>query len=330
MTISLQSDVGCSNRRTYSLNEMDCAFLWQVERNTLPSTARSSGPTPHLIASQIRGLEKRNLAQTMALININESGQDLAHFSIRVTDRPIFDVARDVSRLCSTLVVVSLDNHCRLMATARISNENSAHQVLEELSAIPGISTVCSELVLRQIVNHISHIRLKDDPEANPVSESSTELSGSVAKGMDELDLGIIDRLQRDRRMSNRRVAEELGVTEGAIRYRIKKLEENNLLKFVLNFDPKILGLSHWAWLKLEVHPSMQNDVISALQNCCWTKYLAVTTGAKSLACLALTKSKSELDAIINNEVKTIPGVQGLSVSKINGSYKLDKRWGSF
>ena len=330
MTMSLKSDVVTSKTRVYTLNEMDSAILWQVERNVLPGTANSSEFTQHQLTRKIRALEKRNLVQTLPLINMEACGQGLAHYFIRVSERSVTEVAKELASLCSTLVVAGLDKRCHLLVTARISDDNSAHQVLEELSEIPGIVTVSSELVLRPVLNHISHVRLAGPRHINVLNEQQSELSGGVAKVMDEIDLGIIKRLQDGGRVSKRTIAKDLGVSEGAIRYRIKKLEEKNLLKFVLTFDPRVLGLNHWAWLQLEVDPSMQNDVLSALQDCYWTKYLAVTTGAKSLACLALTESKAELDAVIANEVGRMPGVRDLTVSRINANYKIDKRWGSF
>ena len=39
----------------------------------------------------------------------------------------------------------------------------------------------------------------------------------------DELDLQLIELLSRDARVSNRKIAAELGVTEGTVRGRIKR-----------------------------------------------------------------------------------------------------------
>ncbi len=41
---------------------------------------------------------------------------------------------------------------------------------------------------------------------------------------LDELDRQLVDLLARDARVSNRRIAAELGVTEGTVRGRIKRL----------------------------------------------------------------------------------------------------------
>ena len=42
---------------------------------------------------------------------------------------------------------------------------------------------------------------------------------------LDPLDRRIVEKLSRDARISNRAIAAELGVTEGTIRARIKRLQ---------------------------------------------------------------------------------------------------------
>ena len=49
---------------------------------------------------------------------------------------------------------------------------------------------------------------------------------------IDDLDLQLIDLLSRDARVSNRKVASELGVTEGTVRGRIKRLQQDGLIAF--------------------------------------------------------------------------------------------------
>jgi Lrp/AsnC family transcriptional regulator for asnA, asnC and gidA len=50
-------------------------------------------------------------------------------------------------------------------------------------------------------------------------------------RSTDETDRGIMRLLQIDGRLSNRAIAEELGVSEGTVRNRIRKLKEKGLLK---------------------------------------------------------------------------------------------------
>ena len=50
-----------------------------------------------------------------------------------------------------------------------------------------------------------------------------------MRRNLDQADLAIVERLSRDARVSNREIAEQLGVTEGTVRARVKRMEEEKL-----------------------------------------------------------------------------------------------------
>jgi len=59
----------------------------------------------------------------------------------------------------------------------------------------------------------------------------------------DEVDLKILEALQRDARKSYREVASEVGVSEGTVYNRIEKMEEKGILKgFIPNIDYSEIG----------------------------------------------------------------------------------------
>ena len=56
---------------------------------------------------------------------------------------------------------------------------------------------------------------------------------------LDAVDRQIVERLSHDARTSNRQIAAELGVTEGTVRARIKRMEDEKLIRItaVTNID---------------------------------------------------------------------------------------------
>src|SRR5687768_11021508 len=60
---------------------------------------------------------------------------------------------------------------------------------------------------------------------------SGVHFVSSKAHALDELDRKIIAVLAEDGRISNRKIAAALGVTEGTIRGRIKRLEDENCIR---------------------------------------------------------------------------------------------------
>ena len=61
---------------------------------------------------------------------------------------------------------------------------------------------------------------------------------------MDNLDIKILSRLLNNCRESDRQIGKELGISGGAIRARIKKMQEMKIIeKFTIKVEPPVLGL---------------------------------------------------------------------------------------
>ena len=60
---------------------------------------------------------------------------------------------------------------------------------------------------------------------------------------MDSLDIKILSRLLNNCRESDRQIGIELGISEGAVRARIKKMEERKIIEeFFIKVEPPVLG----------------------------------------------------------------------------------------
>ncbi|MEK6832158.1 MAG: AsnC family transcriptional regulator, partial [Thermoproteota archaeon] len=60
---------------------------------------------------------------------------------------------------------------------------------------------------------------------------------------MDNLDIKILSRLLNNCREPDRQIGKELGISGGAIRARIKKMQERKIIeKFTIKVEPPVLG----------------------------------------------------------------------------------------
>ena len=73
---------------------------------------------------------------------------------------------------------------------------------------------------------------------------------------LDDLDRRILDRLAQDARISNRRVAEELGVTEGTVRARIKRMQDERQIRITALTNIRKLANPSLAFIWIEVERS--------------------------------------------------------------------------
>ncbi|MFD7612394.1 Lrp/AsnC family transcriptional regulator [Streptomyces sp. NPDC059828] len=126
---------------------------------------------------------------------------------------------------------------------------------------------------------------------------------------LDTVDRTLIRLLQQDGRASYTDLGREVGLSAPAVRARVARLTENGLLQFAAVTDPLRLGLPVMALLGIKVH-GLPREVIAALERIPGVIYLVATAGSFDLFAEVVCRTMDELFVIINDEIRTLPGVR--------------------
>ena len=78
---------------------------------------------------------------------------------------------------------------------------------------------------------------------------------------MDELDQDIIDLLQANGRASNARIARKVGVSEGTVRRRLRRLTQENIVKVIAVPNLDKIGYTTAALIGLQTAPGQLDQV---------------------------------------------------------------------
>ena len=127
---------------------------------------------------------------------------------------------------------------------------------------------------------------------------------------MDELDIRIIEILQVDGRASNAGIARSVGVSEGTVRRRLKRLIQEEFIRVVALPDPAKLGFESEALVGVQVDPDKVDQVaddIAALDEVNW---VALTTGSYDVFAWVTLTSPEALGIFLRTKVGIIPGVR--------------------
>ncbi len=127
---------------------------------------------------------------------------------------------------------------------------------------------------------------------------------------MDELDRKIIGILQVDGRASNAKIARQLGVSEGTIRRRLKRLIEDEAIQVVALPEPSKLGYNTEAIVGIQVEPGKLEDVANELGRVPETLNVSVTTGAFDIFAWVALPSPEQLHSFLLGTLGKIPGVK--------------------
>ncbi len=127
---------------------------------------------------------------------------------------------------------------------------------------------------------------------------------------MDELDRKIIDILQADGRASNAGIARDVGVSEGTVRRRLKRLVQEEYIQVVALPDAAKMGYESQALVGVQVDPDKIDQVADGLASLDEIRWAVVTTGSYDVFAWANLPSAEELGIFLRTKVGVIPGVR--------------------
>ena len=127
---------------------------------------------------------------------------------------------------------------------------------------------------------------------------------------MDRLDTSIIDILQSDGRASNAGISRRVGVSEGTVRRRLKRLIQDEFIQVVALPDPAKMGLHSEALVGLQVDADRLDMVAGDLSGLKEVTWVAMTTGQYDIFAWVSVESSEALGILLRTKIGAIPGVR--------------------
>ena len=127
---------------------------------------------------------------------------------------------------------------------------------------------------------------------------------------MDELDREIIAILQSNGRASNARIARRIGVSEGTVRRRLKKLIADGVIDIVAVVDAERLGYDTEALVGVQVDPDKVMEVAANLGALPESNWVAITTGTYDVFMWVTLQSADQLGTFLREKLGVVSGVR--------------------
>ena len=145
---------------------------------------------------------------------------------------------------------------------------------------------------------------------------------------LDDIDRGIIQRLQYDGRLPFTQIAAELGLSEGAVRRRVKRLTESGLLQIVAVVEPQFLGWNAAGMIGVTVQSGQVDDVAHQIAQFPEVSYLFMVSGEFDLFVEVYCEDMDHFVSFLSQGLQQVPGVVHTRTFMILKMYKLSYRWG--
>jgi len=145
---------------------------------------------------------------------------------------------------------------------------------------------------------------------------------------LDAVDKSIVSWLAKDARISNRQVAEELGVTEGTVRGRIKRMEQEKQIRItaVTNIDRFSDAVLAYIWIEVE-RSGQTRAVADALAQIPELGFVGVMLGRSDILAITMVRNTEHLAEFVHQRISSIEGVRRtestLGVNFIKHDYRM-------
>ena len=143
---------------------------------------------------------------------------------------------------------------------------------------------------------------MRDDPMVDDGGQT-------VAPLLDPANRAIIEALQKDGRRPYGAIAEEVGLSEAAVRRRVQRLREHGVIQIVAVTDPLQLGFNRQAMVGIRVEGDARQVAakVAALDE---VDYVVMCAGSFDVLAEVVCEDDDRLLHLLSDSVRSIPGVR--------------------
>ena len=143
---------------------------------------------------------------------------------------------------------------------------------------------------------------------------------------LDELDIKILEELQKNGRATYVELKKKLGVEDTTIRKRIMRMEKEGIIEgYTVEINPEALGYTITSFIGIDTAPNLTEVVAEKLCNLKGVVYVFESTGSYDLFTSAVVRDMNEFGKIVD-EIKNTEGVLNVDVEIATKWFKRKKR----
>jgi Lrp/AsnC family transcriptional regulator for asnA, asnC and gidA len=129
-----------------------------------------------------------------------------------------------------------------------------------------------------------------------------------VNTNLDASSRAIIAQLQEDGRRAYSTIAKAVGLSEAAVRGRVKTLTESGVLQVVAVTDPMQVGFARQAMVAISINGNVE-EAAEHLARIDEIDYLVITAGSYDILAEVVVAGDDHLLELINERIRAVPGV---------------------
>ena len=148
-----------------------------------------------------------------------------------------------------------------------------------------------------------------------------------LGASLDEVSKAIIEELQQDGRRSYASIGKVVGLSEAAVRQRVQRLIDADVMQIVAVTNPLELGFARQAMIGIRVQGALE-PVADALAAMPEVDYVVVTAGSYDILAEVVAESDEHLLEILSTKIRTLDHVVATETLVYLSLRKQSYAWG--
>ena len=281
------------------------------------------------VRSHMRRLKAEDAVRVVAMADFSVFGFNvMLSIAVDVQGRPVEEVAKKLSEFPQILSCNLVVGRHDIDMVAAVETAAAAAELVHRIGQVAGVHAVSTGLISDILKYQVDSTA----PELRGFLDAFHTDENIVPSGssLDATNLEILRHLWRDARMSNQQIASELGVSEGTIRGRIKKMMEDGAIRIqaVSNMDMSDRPVPMLALLGLHVDPKKVDSTAEALCGLKESGFVAKLLGRYDIMVLLFAESRAQLSELFLHHVRAMPSVREVEAFYPIQFAKFDYRFG--
>ncbi len=152
--------------------------------------------------------------------------------------------------------------------------------------------------------------------------------SGNGSTPLDTVSRQLVEALQQDGRRSYAALAEQVGLSEAAVRQRVRRLLEDRVMQIVAVTDPMTVGFARQAMVGIKADGDIR-AIADRLTELDELEYVVICAGSFDLLIELVCEDDEHLLRVLNDSIRTIEGVRDTETFVYLRLVKQTYAWGT-
>ena len=273
------------------------------------------------VRARLRRLAETNVVRVMAVTDIEALGhQILLLAKVKVAGRPIEDVATALARIPQVMSITSTLGRSDLFVWTFLHDLAHLKEMVAHLRSMAGVDSIRWNVAMDMLL-------YRSDWGLFGANDFPVELPVAPTDRVDDVDLALINLLMQDARATNLYLADQLDLSEGTIRARIKRMEDEKIIHITAITDIRARGMEVTAWIGLSVEGPYTRKVAESLAAVEGVGMVATTLGDYDVLLTFVATSRGALAEFVSQRISPLPGIRSTEIIEFHEAFKQSHWW---